>query len=115
MSAPMSKFSSHCMISGINNYATTLDHEAPVCAENSLTRDDVVSHPESSAGKRGPPSALRNGRGGALAEQFGSVTRRFPWSVIAVEALSARVFIHTCRILIMPGQQYLLGFRWAVC
>jgi len=81
-----------------------------VCAENSLTRDDVVSHPESSAGKRGPPSALRNGRGGALAEQFGSVTRRFPWSVIAVEALSPMVFIHTCRILIMPGHQYLLGF-----
>ena len=74
------------------------------------TRGDVVSHPKSSAGKKGPLSALRSGRGGALAEQFGSVTRRFPWSVIAIEALSPMVFIHTCRIIIMPGHQYLLGF-----
>ena len=79
-------------------------------AQNWLTRDDVVSHPRSSAGKGGPLSALPNGGGGALAEQFGSVTRRFPWSVIAVEALSPMVFIHTCRIIIMPGHQYLLGF-----
>jgi hypothetical protein len=55
-------------------------------------------------------SALPNGRGGALAEEFGSVTCRFPWSVIAVEALSPMVFIHTRRIIIVPGHQYLLGF-----
>src|SRR6516162_3787478 len=61
-------------------------------------------------GEEGPLSALRSGRGGALAEQFGSVTRRFPWSVIAIEALPLMVFIHTCRIIIMPGHQYLLGF-----
>ena len=79
-------------------------------AQNWLTRGDVVSHPKSSAGKRGPPSVLRNGRGGALAEQFGSVTRSFPWSVIAIEALSPMVFIHTRRIIIVPGHQYLLGF-----
>ena len=64
-------------------------------AQNWLTRGDVVSHPKSSAGKRGPPSALRNRRGGALAEQFGSVARSFPWSVIAIEALPLMVFIHT--------------------
>jgi hypothetical protein len=56
------------------------------------------------------PSALRNGRGSALAEEFGSVTRRFPWSVIAIEALSPMVFIHTRRIIIVPGHQHLLGF-----
>jgi hypothetical protein len=79
-------------------------------AQNWLTRGDVVSHPKSSARKRGPPSALRNGRGGALAEQFGSVTRSFPWSVIAIEALSPMVFVHTRRIIIVPGHQDLLGF-----
>src|SRR6516162_3405233 len=77
-------------------------------AQNWLTRDDVVSHPRSSAGKGGPLSALPNGGGGALAEQFGSVTRRFPWSVIAIEALSPMVFIHTRRIIIVPGHEYLL-------
>jgi hypothetical protein len=80
-------------------------------AQNWLTRGDVVSHPKSSVGKRGPPSALRNGRGGALVEEFGSVTRRFPWSVIAIEALSPMVFIHTRRIIMVPGHQHLLGFR----
>src|SRR5215471_14497428 len=70
----------------------------------------IVSHPKSSAGRRRPPSALRNGRGGALAEQFGSVTRRFPWSVIVIEALSPMVFIHTRRIIIVPSNQPLLGF-----
>jgi hypothetical protein len=57
-----------------------------------------------------PLSALRNGRGGVLAEQFGSVTRRFPWSVIVIEALSPMVFIHTRRIIIVPSNQHLLGF-----
>jgi len=61
-------------------------------------------------GGGGPPSALRNGRGGALAEQFGSVTRRFPWSVIAIEALPPMVFVHTRRIIIVPSNQPLLGF-----
>jgi hypothetical protein len=79
-------------------------------AQNWLTRSDVVSHPKSSAGKRGPFSALRNGRGAALVEEFGSVTRRFPWSVIAIEALSPMVFIHTRRIITVPGHQRLLGF-----
>ena len=79
-------------------------------AQNWLTRGDVVSHPKSSAGKRGPPSALRNRRVCALAEQFGSVARSFPWSVIVIEALSPMVFIHTRRIIIVPGHQYLLGF-----
>jgi hypothetical protein len=71
-----------------------------------------VFHPEagSSAGKRGSPSALRNGRGVALAEEFGGVTRRFPWSVIAIEALSPMVFIHTRQIIVVPGDQNLLGF-----
>ena len=55
------------------------------------------------------PSPL-NGRGGELVEEFGSVTRRFPWSVIAIEALSPMVFIHTCWIIIVPGHQHLLGF-----
>src|SRR6516165_7259387 len=77
-------------------------------AQNLLTRGDVCPASQS-AGKRGPPSALRNGRGGALAEEFSSVTRRFPWSVIAVEALSPMVFIHTRRIIIVPSHQYLLG------
>ena len=102
-------------------YAPTLDHEAPVCAENSICIDLMASAvwrfldrhdsiPSRLRGKRGPPSVLRNGRGGALAEQFGSVTRSFPWSVIAVEALSPMVFIHTRRIIIVPSHQYLLGF-----
>ena len=47
-----------------------------------ITRGDVVSIPGRLRGKEAL-SALPNGRGGALAEQFGSVTRRFPWSVIA--------------------------------
>jgi hypothetical protein len=55
-------------------------------------------------------SALRNGRGGALAEEFGSVTRRFPRSVIAIEALSPMVFIYVRRIIMVPGHQHLLGF-----
>src|SRR5215470_9708192 len=61
-------------------------------------------------GEESPPSALRDGRGGALVEKFGSVTRRFPWSVIAIEALSPMVFIHTRRIITVPGHQHLLGF-----
>jgi hypothetical protein len=54
-------------------------------------------------------SALPNGRGGALAEQFGSVTRRFPWSVIAIEALPPMIFVHTRRIIIVPSNQPVLG------
>ena len=38
------------------------------------------------------------------------VTRRFPWSVIAIEALSPMVFIHTRRIIVVPSNQHLLGF-----
>jgi hypothetical protein len=56
------------------------------------------------------PSALRSGRGGTLVEEFGSVTRRFPWSVIAIEALSPMVFIYTRRIIMVRGHQHLLGF-----
>jgi hypothetical protein len=48
--------------------------------------------------------ALRNGRGGALAEEFGSVTRRFPRSIIALEALSPMVVIHTRWIVMVPGR-----------
>jgi len=54
--------------------------------------------------------ALCNGRGGASVEEFGSVTRRFPWSVIAIEALSPMIIIHTRRIIIVPSNQPLLGF-----
>lgn len=79
-------------------------------AQNCLTRWDVVSHPKSSAGQRGLPSALRNGCCVALAEEFGGVTRCFPWSVIAIEALSPMVFIHTRWIIMVPGHQHLLGF-----
>jgi len=68
---------------------------------------DVVSHPKSSAEKRGPLSALCNG---PLVEEFGNVTRRFPRSVIAIEALSPMVFIDTRRIITVPGHQHLLGF-----
>jgi hypothetical protein len=56
------------------------------------------------------PSAPRNGCGGALVEEFGCVTRRFPWSVIAIEALSPMVFIHTRGIIMVRGHQHLLGF-----
>ena len=49
-------------------------------------------------------------RGGTLAEEFGSVTRRFPWSVIAIEALLPMVFIHRRGIIMVPGHQHLLGF-----
>src|SRR6516164_2944561 len=110
MSAPMSKFSSHCMISGIEQLR---DNTGPrgtcVCRKLPHTRRRCLAS-QVVCGEEGPLSALRSGRGGALAEQFGSVTRRFPWSVIAIEALSPMVFIHTCRIIIMPGHQYLLGF-----
>src|SRR6516162_11220873 len=78
-------------------------------AELALAQRRCLAFPMS-GGKRGPLSALRNGRGGALVEEFGSVTRRFPWSVIAIEALSPMVFIHTRRIIIVPGHQHLLGF-----
>ena len=64
----------------------------------------------SSRKRRSPPLAVRNGRGGALAEEFGSVTRRFPRAIIALEALSPMVFIHTRRIIIVPSNQHLLGF-----
>src|SRR6516162_11555198 len=78
-------------------------------AELALAQRRCLAFPMS-GGKRGPLSALRNGRGGALVEEFGSVTRRFPWSVIAIEALSPMVFIHTRRIIIVPSHQHLLGF-----
>src|SRR5262249_26278798 len=55
-------------------------------------------------------SALRSRRGRAQAEQFGSVTRRFPRAVMAIEAFSPKVFIHTRRIIMVPGHQHLLGF-----
>jgi hypothetical protein len=55
-------------------------------------------------GEEKPALALRNGRGGALAEEFGSVTRRFPRSIIALEALSPMVVIHTRWIVMVPGR-----------
>src|SRR5262249_29012187 len=55
-------------------------------------------------GEEEPALPLRNGRGGALAEEFGSVTRRFPRSIIALEALSPMLFIHTRWIVMVPGR-----------
>src|SRR5215471_8383134 len=54
-------------------------------------------------------SALHSRRGRAQAEQFGSVTRRFPRSVIAIEAFSPMVFIHTRRIIMVRDHQHPLG------
>jgi hypothetical protein len=71
---------------------------------------DLIFRSEFTEAGRSSPSALRNGRGVALAEEFGGVTRRFPWSVIAIEALSPMVFIHTRQIIVVPGDQNLLGF-----
>jgi hypothetical protein len=78
-------------------------------AQNWLTRGDCFAS-QIVCGRRRPPSALRNGRGRALTEQFGSVTRRFPWSVIVIEALSPMVLIHTRWIIMVPAHQHLLGF-----
>src|SRR6516225_1350260 len=82
------------------------------CAELAHTRrrclaSQVVCWEERPAVSASQPARWR---GGALAEQFGSVARSFPWSVIVIEALSPMVFIHTRRIIIVPGHQYLLGF-----
>src|SRR5262245_24365490 len=55
-------------------------------------------------------SALRSRRSRAQAEQFGSVTRRFPRAVMAIEAFLPMVFVHTRRIIIVPSHQHLLGF-----
>jgi len=86
-----------------------------VDAIGSVSREALVSRfdttGESASGQnRKAVQPLPNSSASAPPRLWQSVTRRFPRSVIAIEALSPMVFIHTRWIIMVPGHQQLLGF-----